>query len=70
MLMFFLPLIGGYPKPYGANDERVLNALPDECTPVKGLTLYEYPIIPNGPYTGGDPGPDRVVLAETGSGTP
>ncbi|KAM0803715.1 hypothetical protein BDR22DRAFT_886545 [Usnea florida] len=56
---------GGYPHSYGANDESVLKALPPECIPGKGLTLYEFPILPNGAYSGGDPGFDRVVAAET-----
>ncbi|KAK4201491.1 guanyl-specific ribonuclease [Triangularia verruculosa] len=27
---------------------------------------YEYPILPDGPYTGGSPGPDRVIFDNDG----
>jgi hypothetical protein len=55
---------GGYPKYYGASDNPVKNALPADCTGT-GVTLYEFPIKEGDHYTGGDPGPDRVVLGET-----
>lgn len=54
-------LVDGYPKGYGANDPKVLRALPSEC---KNVKLYEWPILEVGSYTGGEPGPDRVVINE------
>ncbi|KAJ7814962.1 hypothetical protein B0H14DRAFT_3746730 [Mycena olivaceomarginata] len=32
-----------------------------------GSRLFEYPLIAGRAYSGGDPGPDRVVFSATGS---
>ncbi|GAB7354880.1 hypothetical protein MBLNU459_g5521t1 [Dothideomycetes sp. NU459] len=56
--------IGGYPKYYGASDASVLGALPEGCKPARGVKLIEWPITTAGSYSGGDPGPDRVLINE------
>lgn len=58
-----------YPRPgFGANEPSILKALPDECRAEiggkKGLLLWEYPIVVGGLYQGGDPGKDRVIIAD------
>ncbi|GAB7354881.1 hypothetical protein MBLNU459_g5521t2 [Dothideomycetes sp. NU459] len=56
--------VGGYPKYYGASDASVLGALPEGCKPARGVKLIEWPITTAGSYSGGDPGPDRVLINE------
>ncbi len=62
----------GYPKKgFGAHEQSIFNKLPEECK-AEGkadFVLWEYPIVPLSLYKGGDPGEDRVILAEWNKGT-
>ncbi|KAL8849055.1 MAG: hypothetical protein Q9221_005954 [Calogaya cf. arnoldii] len=62
------PLISKNEKRFGANEPSILKALPDECRASVGnklgLTLWEYPIVVGGLYQGGNPGADRVIIAD------
>ncbi|KAI4206477.1 MAG: hypothetical protein LQ349_009931, partial [Xanthoria aureola] len=62
------PLISKNEKRFGANEPSILKALPDECRASvgnkNGLKLWEYPIGNGGLYNGGNPGPDRVIIAD------
>lgn len=55
---------GRYPAYYGDSDKPVSQGLPDDCKG-KGVRLAEFPILSTKQnYKGGEPGPDRVLLAQ------
>ncbi|KAJ7862146.1 guanyl-specific ribonuclease C2 [Mycena olivaceomarginata] len=57
----FTSPIDSFPHPF--NNGEGLPVAPS-CS---GSRLFEYPLIAGRAYSGGDPGPDRVVFSATGS---
>ena len=55
---------------YGANDNSVYGWLTQDCKPAQHITLWEFPILPNGEkFTKDTPeGKDRVLVVRQLSG--
>jgi hypothetical protein len=58
-------LVGRYPTEFRNGNAKSPEV---DASPCAGMQLYEFPILHTGAqYTGGAPGPDRVVVADSNS---